>query len=118
MTTQTLTPTPMVPDGAGLNVTAALAAPTSTTLQFNNTGREILAVAAGASAETVTVDIGALVLGETVSNFSSVTLTSTDVYLFGPFHSVVDQSGTTSVQVTLSTTTAITVALLQTVGVY
>ena len=118
MTTQLLTPTPLVPDGAGLNLTALLAAPTSTTLQFNNTGQQILAVAAGASAETVTVDIGALVLGETVSNFSSVTLTSTDLYLFGPFHSVVDQSGTTDVQVTLSTTTAITVGLLQTVGVY
>ena len=115
---QLLTPTPQVPDGPGLNITALLAAPTATALQFNNTGRETLYVAAGASAETVTVDIGALVEGEPVNNFPSVTLTSGDVYAFGPYHSVDDISGSTLVQVTLSTITNITVALLQTVGVY
>jgi hypothetical protein len=118
MTTQTLTPTQQVPDGGGLNITALLAAPTGTTLQFNNTGRETLYVAAGGSGETVTVDIGALVLGEPVSNFPPATLTSGDIYAFGPYHSEDDQSGTTTVQVTLSTIANITVALLQSVGVY
>jgi len=107
-----------VADGGGLDVTALLAAPTGTVLQFNNTGQQVLAVSAGASAETVTVDIGALVEGETVSNFSSVTLVSGHLSLFGPFHTIDDQSGSTTMQVTLSTTTSITVALLQTVGVY
>ena len=115
MPTQTLTPTQFVKNGAGLNVTPLLAAPTQTTLQFSNSGREILFVAAAASAETVQVDIGVTVLGQTVANFPAVTLTNTDMYAFGPFDSQVDQPGGV-VQVVLSTTTAITVALLQMVG--
>lgn len=116
MTTQTLTPTQFVKDGAGLSITPLLAAPTATTLQFTNSGREILFVSAGAAAETVQVDIGVTVLGQTVSNFSAVTMTSSDMYAFGPFDSQVDQPGTQVVQVVLSTTASITVALLQTVG--
>lgn len=118
MTTQVLTPTQFVADGAGLDVTAALAAPTGVTLQFANTGREILFVAAAASSETVTVDVGALVDGQSVTNFSAVTLTSGHTVAFGPFHSVLDQSGTSTIQIVLSTTTSITVALLQGVGSY
>lgn len=114
---QTLTPTQFVPDGAGLDVTALLAAPTQTTLQFSNSGREVLFVAAGASAETVTVNIGVTVLGQAVTNFSAVTLTNGHTVAFGPFHSQTDAPGTTNVTVTLSTTTAITVALLQYAGV-
>jgi hypothetical protein len=118
VTTQTLTPTPDVPDGAGLNITALLGAPTGVTLQFENSGRERLIVVPSASAETVTVDIGTKVLGQAVANFSSVTLTSTDVYQFGPFHSVLEQPGGNLIEITLSTTTAITVCLLQGVGVF
>ncbi len=118
MTTQTLTPTQFTADGAGLDITALLAAPTATTLQFSNTGREILFVAAASTSETVTVDIGALVLGQTVSNFTTVNLTNGHTVAFGPFHSVVDQTGTNLVQVVLSTITSITIALLQMVGVF
>src|SRR5208282_881196 len=118
MSNQVLTPVQMVADGAGLNLTTNLATPTSTTLQFANTGREILVVAAATTALTVTVDFGALVLGQTVSNFTTVNLTNADTYLFGPFHSVLDTSGTNLIQVTLSSVTSITVCLLQTVGVY
>lgn len=118
MTTQMLTPTQDVPDGAGLNITALLAAPTGTVLQFANSGRERLYIVPSASAETVTVDIGTKVLGQAVANFSTVTLTSTDVYQFGPFHSAAEQPGGDLIQVTLSTTTAITIALLQGVGVF
>ena len=117
MTVQTLTPTQLVPDGAGLNLTSTLAAPTGVTLQFANTGKEFLAVAAASTAETVTVDIGALVEGQAVTNFTTANLTTADTYLFGPFHSVDDAAGTSTMQVTLSTTTAITVALIQFVGV-
>ena len=118
MAYQLHTPTQLVADGAGHNVTALLTAPTATTLLFANTGREILVVSAGATSETVTVDVGALVDGQTVSNFTTVNLTNGDLYTFGPFHSVLDQSGTNQVQVVLSTISSITVALLQTVGVY
>jgi hypothetical protein len=118
MTTQVLTPTQLVKDGPGLDITALLADPTGTTLQFANTGKEVLLVSAGASAETVTVDVGVTVLGQSVTDFDAVTLTSGDLYLFGPFDSAVDQAGTNTVQVVLSTTTSITVALLQNVGVF
>jgi hypothetical protein len=118
MTAQTLTPVPLVPDGVGLDLTASLATPTQVTLQFSNTGREVLAVAAGSTSETVTVDIGTTVLGQAVTNFTTVNLTNAHTVLFGPFHSVIDQPGGSTVQVVLSTTTAITVALLQFVGVF
>lgn len=118
MTTQVLTPTQFVKDGPGLNITSELATPTGTTLQFANSGKEILFVAPAASSETVTVDIGVTVLGQSVTNFSAVTLTSGDIYAFGPFDSAVDQAGTNTVQITLSTITSITVALLQMVGTF
>ena len=117
MVAQTLTPTALVPNGAGLDLTAALATPTQTTLQFSNTGQQFLAVAAGAGSETVTVDVGVTVLGQTVSNFPAVTLTNAHTVLFGPFSSQTDAPGTNTVTVVLSTTTAITVALLQFTGV-
>src|ERR1700677_1564927 len=58
MTTQVLTPTQDVPDGAGLNITALLATPTATTLLFSNTGRERLIVVPGAGAEPGPVHVG------------------------------------------------------------
>lgn len=117
MTVQTLTPTQLVKDGAGLDITALLATPTQTTLQFQNSGREVLLVSAGASSETVTVDIGTTVLGQTVTNFTSVTLTNGHIVAFGPFDTQVDQPGGL-VQVVLSTTTLIQVALVQFVGTF
>src|ERR1700728_2030597 len=118
MATQTLTATQLAVDGTGTNLTALLATPTGTTLSFQNTLHTILLVLPGASSETVTVNIEALVDGETVSSFPAVTLTSTDVYSFGPFHSVLDSSGTNLVQVTLSTITSISVGLITIPGVY
>ena len=50
MATQTLTPVQDVPDGAGLNITTLLAAPTGTTLLFTNTGKERLIIAPTAAA--------------------------------------------------------------------
>ena len=117
MVAQTLTPTALVPNGAGLDLTAALATPTQTTLQFSNTGQQFLAVAAGAGAETVVVDISVTVLGQTVANFPAVTLTNAHTVLFGPFSSQIDTPGTALMTVVLSTVTAIQVALLQFTGV-
>ena len=117
MTSQTLTPTPLVPNGGGLDLTAQLATPTNVNLTWQNTGYEFLAVAAGAASETVTVDIGVTVLGQTVADFSAVTLTDTHVVLFGPFSAQVETPGTNTAEVTLSTTTSIMVALLKFTGV-
>jgi len=115
---QTLTATAIATDGTGTNLTALLAAPTSTVLQFQNTLNTVLLVLPAAGAETVTVNIEALILGEPVTSFSAVTLTSTDLYTFGPFHSVLDAPGGNTMQVTLSTTTNITVGLITIPGVY
>jgi hypothetical protein len=118
VTVQTLSPVQDVPDGAGLNITAALSTPTSVTLQFANSGRERLIVVAGAASETVTVDIGTKVLGQAVTNFSAAALISGDYQQFGPFHSVLEQPGGDLIEITLSTTTLIQVVLLQGVGVF
>ena len=68
---------------------------------------------------TVTVDVGLTALGLQMPNFPAVTLTPTGhVFAFGPFDVPVDQSGTTNVLVTLSTVTAVTVALVQMTGAY
>lgn len=115
---QTLTATQLAVDGTGTNLTPLLATPTATTIQFQNTLNTILLVLPGAASETVTVNISALVDGETVSSFPAVTLTSTDVYAFGPFHSVLDETGTNLVQVTLSTITSISVGVITIPGVY
>jgi hypothetical protein len=121
VTSQTLTPTLDVADFAGIDVTATAAAPTQATLLFANTGRERLYVIPGTSntSETVQVNIEALVDGQTITQPTAVTLSNAlHVYQFGPFHSVLDVSGTNQIQVTLSSTSNVTVALFQGVGVY
>lgn len=114
---QTLTSTVLATDGTGTNLTPLLATPTATVLQFQNTLNTLLLVAPTAAAETVTVDVECLVDGQSVTNFASVTLTTTDFYTFGPFHSVIDETATNIVQVTLSTITAIQVAVITVPGV-
>jgi hypothetical protein len=117
MTVQTLTPVQFVKDFAGLNITPLLTAPTSLTLEFGNSGREILFVSASAASQGVQVNIGVTVLGQSVVQPTAVTLTSGDLYAFGPYDSQVDQPGTSTVEVTLTGTLAdISVALLQMVG--
>jgi hypothetical protein len=122
MPTQTLTATQLAVDGAGTNLTALLAAPTTgtTVLQFQNTLNTILLVVPSASAQTITVEVSCLVDGETVANFSAVTLTSTDMYTFGPYHSVIDATGTNLVNVSLAadTLTDLMVGLITIPGVY
>ena len=115
---QTLTPTVLVKDGAGLDVTALMTLPTSTSLQFSNTGREVLLIS-GTGAQTVTVDMGTTVLGLTVPNFPAVTLTpSGHVFAFGPFDTQVNQDGTGMVYITLSATAGILAGLIQQAGAY
>jgi hypothetical protein len=116
--TETLTPTQLVPDGAGLNITPLLTLPTATTLSFQNTLNVFLAIVSATTATTVTVNISSLVDGESVSSFPAVTLTETDMYFFGPYHSVLDAPGSNLVSITLSATTSVTCALLQWPGTY
>jgi hypothetical protein len=205
MAAQTLTATSLATDGTGTNLTALLAAPTATTLQFQNTLNTILAVSAGSAltttvasgsnsgeisaiaswsspsagvldvtssagfptsgtltvaasgattavitytgtgsgtftgcayvsgsptgtvstggavalaSETVTVNIEALIEGQTVASFPAVTLTASDLYTFGPFHSVLDAPGGNTMQVTLSSINNVTLGLVTIPGVY
>ena len=113
MTTQTLTPTLMVPNAAGIDLTGALATPTNVNLTWVNSGYEFLAVAAAAGSETVQLDIGVTILGQTVANFTAVAITNAHTYLFGPFSAQLETASTNTAEVTLSTTTAITVALVR-----
>ena len=119
---QPLTPTPLVADGGGLDITAALLVGgtglTNTNLQFNNNGNVFLIVVA-TTACTVTLDVESTVLGQTVTPFSAVSLTSGHYYAFGQFHSANNFPGTTTVQVALSSIAAtVSVGLFTPVGVY
>ena len=116
--TQTLTPTPFVADGPGLNLPTLMVAATGTTIQFSNSGREIFLAGLVTTAATVTVDFGTLVLGQAVGNFTTVNLVDTDTIAFGPFHTLLDQPGGSLINITLSTVTNVSVALLQTTAVY
>lgn len=117
MPAQTLTPVQFVKNFDGLNITSLLAAPTETELQFSNSGREILFVSASASGVTVQVNVGTTVLGLAVTQPAAVTLTSGDLYAFGPYDREVDEPGTQDVQVTLTGTLSdISVALVQMVS--
>jgi hypothetical protein len=122
MATQSLTATVLSVDGTGTNLTPLLVQPSAgtTVLQFANTLNTILLVQASASAQTVTVEVSCLVDGQTVSNFSPVALTSTDTYAFGPFHSVIDATGTNLVNVSLASDTLadLLVAVITVPGVF
>src|ERR1035441_9265953 len=118
---QPLTPTPLVADGGGLDITAALltgSTLTNATLQFTNSGREFLIVTATIAC-TVTLDVESTVLGQAVTAFTPVSLTSGHYYAFGQFHSANNFPGTTTVQVVLSTSaTGVSAGLFVPVGVY
>ena len=107
MPTQILAATQLAVDGTGTDLTKLLAAPTTgtTVLQFQNTLNTILLVGATAAAQTVTVEISCLVEGQTVSSFPAVTLAytaGTELYSFGPFHSLIDLTATNYVNVSIS----------------
>jgi hypothetical protein len=68
--------------------------------------------------ETVTVNIEALIEGQSVTAFPAVTLTASDVYTFGPFHSVLDAPGGNTMQVSLSSISNVTLGLITIPGVY
>ena len=93
MTFQTLTPVQLVPNAAGLDLTGALATPTNVNLAVHQLGAGVPGCRRGSTSETVTLDIGVTILGQTVTNFTAVALTNAHTYLFGPFSAQVDQPG-------------------------
>ena len=114
MTAQTLTPTAQGTDATAVNLTSAFTAATQTTIQFPNSGNEVLYVNNGDSgAHTVTVDIGATVDGQAVTNFDAVSVAAGDIAMFGPFRAVLNQPGGTTMQVVLDATTSVTLALIR-----
>ena len=118
MTTQVLTPTQDVADGAGLNITALLATPTATTLLFANTGRERLYRRRRRGLRDR--DRGRRRAGRRAVR-DQLHQRHPDQHRHLPVRPVplvLDQNGTNQIQVVLSTITSITVALLQGVGVF
>jgi hypothetical protein len=118
---QPLTPTQFAADGAGLDITANLLIGGSTlndpSLRFTNDGNVFLIVVA-TTACTVTLDVESTVLGQAVTAFTPVNLTSGHYYAFGQFHSANNFPGTTTVQVVLSSiVSTVSAGLFTRVGV-
>lgn len=120
MANQVLTPVVLTPDAVPTDLSASLATATQTTVQFANTGNVLLLVNPGAATTTtVTVNVGAQVLGQAVSSFTPYTMTvANHVYAFGPFHSALDAPGALTVTVTFSSISTTSVSLVQLPGVY
>jgi hypothetical protein len=115
-----LTPTQLVPDAAATDLTSVLATPGSTTLTFQNTGQEMLVFTNGATSCTVTLDVGATVLGQPVTAFTAVTIAANaSCILMGPFHAAVNSvvAGVNTVTVVLSNVTTVKTALVRHAGV-
>lgn len=88
-----------------------------TGLQWQNTGREIVAIINGATASTATINIGVTVQGQAVTPFSVVLPTSnTTPQILGPFGSQFTQPDG-NVYLDLSSVVTVTAAILQIVGV-
>jgi NADH/NAD ratio-sensing transcriptional regulator Rex len=119
MANQPLTPTQCVPDNTALNLTSLSGTAMTGFLgvTFNNSGREKLLVNVGATATTATVVIGSTVLGQAVTNFS-VVLTTSAINQIGPFHTIDDATGTTTVTITFNQVASVTVGLVQDAGVF
>lgn len=118
MALQTLTPTPLTKAQA-LNLTSLLTSLGSNTgVSFVNTGREFLVVSVGSTATTLTSDIFLTIQGQTVSPASTGPLATSAISVLGPWPSQFNKTdGSYTVEVDFSSTTGVTVALLQMVGV-
>jgi hypothetical protein len=97
----------------GLDVTLHMSQALGAILQFGNTGSERIYVLAASPGVTLTVGVSSLVLDQPARPFGSVTLTAGQLYAFGPFHTVLQVPGTSTVQVTLSTTYGVQVVVIQ-----
>ena len=115
-----LTATRLTPGGLSpTNLTAALTALGSNTgVTFPNTGREILLVSSGSSPTTPTSKIGTTVQGQAVASEVASALATTAWSSLGPYPSQFDaQDGTQTVEIDFSSSTNISVLLIQIPGV-
>lgn len=88
-----------------------------TGIQWQNTGRELLAIINGSTASTGTVNLAVTVQGQTVTPFSVTLPTSnTTPQFLGPFGSAFTQADG-NIYIDLSSITGVTVAVLQVPGV-
>jgi hypothetical protein len=113
-----LSPTPLVADQNFLNITTgAVSLATYTGVTFSNSGREVLVFVNGSTASNATVVFGMTVLGQAIANLGPLAVPVSATSVLGPFHTVLDAPGTTTVTVTLSSVTGLSVVLAQFTGV-
>lgn len=114
MTRQAITPQQFTKT-AFLNPTYA--AVTGTGVQWQNTGKEKLAVINGSTASTATINLPPGYAGQSVTPFSAPLPTSnTTPQFLGPFDKAFNQPDG-NIYIDLSSVTGVTVALLQDPGV-
>jgi hypothetical protein len=97
----------------GLDVSLYLSSALGAILQFANHGSERLYVLAQVPGVTVAVTDGGTVLDQAAQPFPAVVLAPGSLYCFGPFHSVLQVPGSSTIQVALSTTFGVQVLVVQ-----
>lgn len=113
-----LSPTLLTPDSSFASITAAAVALTGFTgVTFSNPGSVILVWINGSTASNATTVVGATVLGQAVTNLGPTAIPVSASSIQGPFHSVLDAPGTSTVTITLSSVVGLSVALIQIPGV-
>lgn len=123
MARSTLTPVALTPDSSATTIASIASSSFGATgagngVLFTNSGSQILVVVSTGTTATLTVVVGSTVLGLSTAGFP-VTLPGTaGTYLVGPFHSAVNQIGTGQVAIDTSSTTGLTIGVLQIPGVY
>jgi hypothetical protein len=116
----TATQLPKTGASAPLNLTSLLAAGVLTGytgVSFVNTGKEVLYANVTSGASTCSIAIGTTVEGEPVTSLTPA-LVSSAINVIGPFPGDEDVQPGNLIEVTFGTVSAVTVALLQNVGVY
>lgn len=115
MARQSLTIQPFTKQ-ALLNPTYAAASGTG--CQWQNTGREVLAIINGSTASTATINFGVTVEGQAVAAFTQALPTSnTTPQFLGPFSPAHFTQADGNIYIDLSSVTGLTLAVLQLPGV-
>jgi 3D (Asp-Asp-Asp) domain-containing protein len=110
---QMLTPVLEVPGFAGLALLQNAVTPTSTTLQWNNTGDEVLIVLATTTGITCQILIGETIDGQPVEPEAPVVVAANDPTMFGPFGNEYNIPAQGIVQAVLNNLSNVQVILIQ-----
>jgi hypothetical protein len=104
------------------NVTSALTVVTvgGNTVTFPNfPGQTLLYMSVGTTGGTVQCTVGATIFGQAYAPLTAITLTASNAYVMGPFHSALETPGQSNViSVIFSAAIIVSVAVLQLAGVY